>query len=71
MQTGQNSTAPENSLPQLRQVRWSSVFIVLTALQPQFEPKPPARSTEQCEIGLHGPWQSFVPFHKQLRAHLS
>jgi len=29
MQTGQNSIAPENSLPQLGQVRWDSVFIGL------------------------------------------
>src|SRR5215472_10338770 len=27
MQTGQNSIAPENSLPQLRQVRWRSVLM--------------------------------------------
>jgi len=30
MQTGQNSIAPENSLPQLGQVRWGSVFMDLT-----------------------------------------
>jgi len=28
MHTGQNSIAPENSLPQLGQVRWSSVVII-------------------------------------------
>ena len=39
MQTGQNSIAPENSLPQLGQVRWGSVLMGLTALQPQPEPK--------------------------------
>jgi hypothetical protein len=27
MQTGQNSIAPENSLPQLGQVRWGSVLM--------------------------------------------
>src|SRR5262245_53560759 len=32
MQTGQNSIAPENSLPQLGQVRWGSVFMDLTVL---------------------------------------
>jgi hypothetical protein len=32
MQTGQNSIAPENSLPQLGQVRWGFVLIVLAAL---------------------------------------
>jgi hypothetical protein len=31
MHTGQNSIAPESSLPQLGQVRLSSVFMVLTA----------------------------------------
>jgi len=39
MQTGQNSIAPENSLPQLGQVRWDSLFMLLIALQPQPEPK--------------------------------
>jgi hypothetical protein len=34
MQTGQNSSVPENSLPQLGQVRWGCVLIFLTALQP-------------------------------------
>src|SRR6516162_76831 len=32
MQTGQNSIAPENSLPQLGQMRWGSVFMDLSAL---------------------------------------
>ena len=63
--------APENSLPQLEQVRWTSVLIVLAALQPQFEPKPTAQSTKWCKIGLQGPWQSCCPFHKELRVHLS
>jgi hypothetical protein len=31
-QTGQNSIAPENSLPQLGQVRWVSAFMDLTVL---------------------------------------
>jgi hypothetical protein len=61
MHTGQNSIAPENSLPQLGQMRRGSVLIVVTALQPQFEPKPTARSTECCKIGLRGPWQSCCP----------
>jgi hypothetical protein len=39
MQTGQNSIAPESSLPQLGQVRLSSVFMGLPALQPQSEPR--------------------------------
>jgi hypothetical protein len=54
MQTGQNSIAPENSLPQLGQVRLGSVLMALTALQLQFEPKPTAQSIEWCKIGLHG-----------------
>ena len=33
----------------------------LTALQPQFERKPTARSTEWCKIGVHGTWQSCCP----------
>ena len=36
----------------------------LTALQPQSEPKTTPRSTEWCEIGQQGPWQTVVPFHK-------
>jgi chromosome partitioning protein len=43
MQTGQNSIAPASSLPQLGQVRWGSVLMVLTALQP----KATAGSTER------------------------
>ena len=36
----------------------------LTAVQPQSEPKTTPRSTEWCESGQQGPWQSVVPFHK-------
>ena len=64
-QTGQNSIAPENSLPQLGQVRWGSVFMDLTVLQPQFERKPTAHST------FTAPDKAIVPFHKQMRLHLS
>jgi hypothetical protein len=39
MQTGQNSIAPESSLPQLGQVRLGSVLMALTALQPRSEAK--------------------------------
>ena len=38
MQTGQNSIAPENSLPQLGQVRWGSVLIDLSVLWLQSAP---------------------------------
>jgi hypothetical protein len=50
MHMGQNSIAPESSLPQLGQVRWGSVFMGLPALQPQSELKATPRSTEWCEI---------------------
>ena len=36
----------------------------LTALQAQSEPKTTPRSTEWCESGQQGPWQTVVPFHK-------
>jgi hypothetical protein len=49
MQTGQNSIAPENSLPQLEQVRWGSVFMALTTCQPQPWPKATPRSIERWE----------------------
>ena len=62
MHTGQNSIAPESSLPQVGQVRWVSVLIVLSALQSQLEPKATPRSTEWCEIGQHSTWHSFVRF---------
>ena len=67
MQTGQNSIAPESSLPQLGQVRWGSALMALTALQPYSEPKATPRSTEWCEIGQHRAWHSVVPFHKRMR----
>jgi hypothetical protein len=38
MQTGHNSIAPGNSLPQLGQVRWGSVLIFLTT-PPRPQPK--------------------------------
>jgi hypothetical protein len=66
MQTGQNSIAPESSLPQFGQVRWGCVFMVLTALQPQPQPKATPRSTEWREIGQHRSWPTVVQFHKQL-----
>ena len=67
MQTGQNSIAPENSLPQLGQVRWASVLTVLAALQLQAQPRARPGSTERREIGQHGPWQTIVAFHKEFR----
>src|SRR5262249_20282675 len=58
--TGQNSIAPENSLPQLRQVRWGSLLIGLTALQPQHKPKTTQRSTEWGESGQPCAWHTVV-----------
>jgi hypothetical protein len=50
MQTGQNSIAPESSLPQLGQVRWDSGLMGLPVLQPQPEPKAAPRSTGPCRL---------------------
>jgi hypothetical protein len=61
LQTGQNSIAPESSLPQLGQVRWGSFFMGLTALQPQSEPKAIPRSTEWCQIGQRRPLANCCP----------
>src|SRR5262252_3038005 len=66
-QTGQNSNAPENSLPQLGQVRWGSVLMALTALQSQRQPQQYHARTKWCEIGQHGPRQAVVPWHEQSR----
>jgi hypothetical protein len=45
-------------------VRWGFVIIALATLPSQPEPKATPRSTEWCEIGQNGPWQTVVPFHK-------
>ena len=63
MQTGQNSIAPENSLPQLGQVRWGSVLIFLTIPRPQ--PKTAPRSAERRELGQHSAWRTIFLFHEQ------
>src|ERR1700688_1321098 len=42
----------------------------LTVLRPQSEPKATPRSTEWCESGRDGPWQTVVPLHKQLGVNL-
>ena len=67
MQTGQNSIAPENSLPQLGRVRLSSVFMGLIALQPQFEPKAAHGPQSGVKAARGVRWRIKVPFHKQLR----
>jgi hypothetical protein len=61
MQTGQNSTLPESSVPQLGQVRWGSVIIALAAPESQPEPKATPRSTEWCEIGQRHPLANVGP----------
>jgi hypothetical protein len=61
MQTGQNSIAPENSLPQLEQVRWGSVLMDLDALQSQPELKTTPRSTEWWEIASTAPLVNCSP----------
>src|SRR4029077_11033294 len=55
MHTGQNSIAPENSLPQLGQARRPSAFMGLAAFQPQSEPKATPRSIEWCKIAQRHP----------------
>jgi hypothetical protein len=67
MHTGQNSIAPENSLPQVGQARWGSLLMALAAFQPQSESKATPRATEWREIGQHGPWHSVVLLHEQSR----
>jgi hypothetical protein len=53
MQTGQNSIAPENSFPQLGQVRWHSVFTILTPLNRRPQPKVVPRCAGWCKICQH------------------
>jgi hypothetical protein len=43
------------------------MFMALTALQPQPEPKATQRSTQWCEIGQRSAWHTVVPLHEQLR----
>ena len=49
VQTGQNFIAPENSLPQLGQVRLSSVFMCLAVLQSKTETKRRLWSTKDAD----------------------
>jgi len=66
MQTGQNSIAPENSLPQLGQVCLVCVLI-LTTLQPQNRPSSNTTRTEWCEIGQYSTWHTVVSLHEKSR----
>jgi hypothetical protein len=62
MQTGQNSIAPENSLPQLGQVRWDSVLMDLPAFfSPNLSRKHRYARTDWCESGQ----QTVVPVHEE------
>jgi len=63
-QTGQNSIAPESSLPQVGQVRWGCVLMTLTALQPHSQPKATPRSIERCEFAQPSALYTVVPLHK-------
>src|SRR6516165_12238607 len=63
MQTGQNSIAPENSLPQLGQVRWGSVLIFLTTL-PRPQPKAAPRSAERWNSHQHSSWRTVFLLHE-------
>jgi hypothetical protein len=70
MQTGQNFIAPEISLPQLEQMRWGSVLMDLTVLgrnlsRKQYHAPPIIAKSASTAPG------KVVPFHKQLRVHLS
>ena len=67
MQTGQNSIAPENSLPQLGQVRWGSVLIFLTT-SPRPQPKASPRSAERCELGQHSSWRTVFPVARAIES---
>jgi hypothetical protein len=70
-ETGQNSIARERSVPQAGQVLLGSVLMDLTVLQPQSERKATSPSIEWCEAVQQDPWNTVVPFHKQLRVYLS
>jgi hypothetical protein len=65
MQTGQNPIAPENSLPQLGQVRWGSALMLLIAVQSHPQPETTPFSTDWSEIGQHSASHTLVPLRKQ------
>jgi hypothetical protein len=67
MQTGQNSIAPENSLPQLGQVRWGSVFMELTALQRNLSGNQRRAPSSGAKSAFTAPGKAVIPVHKQLR----
>jgi len=66
MHTGQNSIAPENSLPQLGQARWGCALMLLIAVQSHPQPETTPLSTDWYEIGHHSAWHTLVPSRKQL-----
>jgi hypothetical protein len=61
MHTGQNSTAPENSLPQVGQTRLSSVFMGLTVLWMQ----PRRRKQSKAWRESSSRQRTMVAFHKK------
>jgi hypothetical protein len=60
MHTGQNSTVPESSLPQIEQMRWGSVLMDLTVLQPQSEPKATPRPSSGVKSSSGIRWRIMV-----------
>jgi hypothetical protein len=64
MHTGQNSIAPENSLPQLGQVRWGSVLMGLTVLPRRLKLRNEHGSPRQpaaARLGNHVPGAELLP----------
>jgi hypothetical protein len=61
MHTGQNSIPPENSLPQLGQMRWGSALMLLIAVQSHPQPETTPLSTDWCEIGPAQPLAHCYP----------
>jgi hypothetical protein len=64
MQTGQNSIVPENTLPQLWQVRWVSVLMFSTVIQLQFQRTPIALTGDRCESSRRRFWHPVVQLHE-------
>ena len=70
MQTGQNSIAPENSLPQLGQVRWGPVLILPPVSRPQSETKRTPYAHQVAGTWPYSGWHPAVLLHGQSRVAL-
>src|SRR5580704_9825447 len=78
-QTGQNSIAPENSLPQIEQVRWGSALMHLAALRTKgliqlgegglSTLRRPQHDRPACGVKARPAfrWRTMVAFHKEFR----